>query len=58
MTKEELITKIAKDSQMSEKEVSQVISLFIEQVNKKLQEGETVDIPGFGNFTMSENKEK
>lgn len=56
MTKEELVSKIAKQAQMSEKEVGQIISLFIEQVNKKLGEGETVDIPGFGNFTMSENK--
>lgn len=56
MTKEELISQIAKQAEMPEKEVGQIISLFIEQVNQKLGEGEAVEIPGFGNFTVSENK--
>ena len=56
MTKEELVSKIAKEAGMAEKEVGEIINIFIGEVKKKLDEGETVDIPGFGNFTISGDK--
>lgn len=56
MTKEEMVLKISKQSGLAEKDVNQIISIFIGEVKKKLEAGETVDIPGFGNFTVNENK--
>jgi nucleoid DNA-binding protein len=56
MTKEEMVAKIAKDSSIDEAKVIQIINIFIEQVKTKLDEGEKVEIPGFGNFTSNDKK--
>lgn len=53
MTKDELISKIATESQLSETEVAKIIKIFIEEIKKKLDRGEKVEIPGYGNFTIS-----
>lgn len=56
MTKEELVKKIAKESKLSEQDTLKIINIFIEEVKTKLDAGEKVDIPGFGNFTTNPDK--
>lgn len=56
MTKDELIKKISSKSSLSEVEVFKVIDIFIEQIKTKLDQGEKIEIPGFGNFTLGDTK--
>ena len=56
MTKDELIAKIAKETDLKETDVAEIIKIFVEQVKEKLDHGETVEIPGFGNFMLSADK--
>ena len=52
MTKEELISDIAKKSDLKESEVANIIKIFVEEIKRKLDKGEKVEIPGFGNFSV------
>ena len=56
MTKEELVAEVAKKAGVKEEEASQIVKLFIEEVKTRLDKGEKVDIPGFGNFLLGEDK--
>lgn len=52
MTKDELISKIAKETDLKDEQVAHIIKVFVEQVKEKLDHGEKVEIPGFGNFMI------
>ena len=56
MTKEELISKIASQAGLEEDEVARIIKIFIKEIKDRLDRNETVDIPGFGNFTVGDQK--
>jgi len=54
MTKTELIHKVANDCGLSQKDVGSCLNSIIETIQKELQNGGDVVIPGFGAFSVTE----
>ena len=52
MTKTQLIDKIAKETELSKKNVAEVVDALLASVADTLAAGEAVQIAGFGNFTV------
>ncbi|MEW9033630.1 MAG: HU family DNA-binding protein, partial [Planifilum fimeticola] len=50
MNKQELISRIAKKSGMTKKDVETVINGFLDEVSAALSSGEKVQLIGFGTF--------
>lgn len=58
MNKSELITKIAKETNSTDVIAKKHLNAFLEIVTSALNEGEPVNLFGFGSFTAKEYKEK
>ena len=54
MTKTQLIDKIAKENEMTKKQVAEVVDVWIAAVEETLAAGENIQIAGFGSFTVKE----
>lgn len=54
MTKTQLIEKIAKENEMTKKQVTEVVDAWIAAVEDTLAAGDSVQIAGFGAFTVKE----
>ena len=54
MTKQELVTKIAKDANLSKKTAEDALNSFVNVVKGSLANGESVSLVGFGTFSVSE----
>lgn len=54
MNKAELITKIAEKGQMTKKEAEVALNAFKESVMEALEDGEKVQLVGFGTFEVRE----
>lgn len=54
MNKSELIAKVAETSGMSKKDVTQVVEAVFDAISEALQNGEKVQLVGFGNFEVRE----
>ena len=50
MNKNELITRIAKKSGMTKKDVETVVNQFLDEITLALEAGEKVQLIGFGTF--------
>jgi len=50
MNKEELVQEVSKKAKVTQKEVSEVLSTFIEVVEKTVSKGKKVTLVGFGTF--------
>ncbi|MEI7473492.1 MAG: HU family DNA-binding protein [bacterium] len=50
MNKEELVQEVAKKAKVTQKEVSEILSLFIDVVEKTVSKGKKVTLVGFGTF--------
>ena len=50
MNKEELVQEVAKKASVSQKEAAEVISAWIETVEKTVSKGKKVTLVGFGTF--------
>lgn len=50
MTKKELATAVAKNTDLTIAKSEEVLNEVLEQVKKSLREGDTVSLLGFGNF--------
>ncbi len=50
MNKEELVQEIAKKAKVTQKEASEVLSTFIDVVEKTVSKGKKVTLVGFGTF--------
>ena len=50
MNKEELVQEVAKKAKVTQKEVSEILSIFIEVVEKTVSKGKKVTLVGFGTF--------
>ena len=50
MNKEELVQEIAKKAKVTQKEASEVLSIFIDTVEKTVAKGKKVTLVGFGTF--------
>ena len=58
MNRVELIDAIAKDTNLSKKDVDAVIKSFIEVVTGELKDGGKVQLVGFGTFEVGERAER
>ncbi len=54
MTKTQLIDKIAKENDLTKKQVAQIVDATFAAIESSLVAGESVQIAGFGNFTVKE----
>lgn len=50
MNKEELVQEVAKKAKVTQKEVSEVLSVLIDTVEKTVSKGKKVTLVGFGTF--------
>lgn len=58
MNKNELITAIAEQTQLSRKDAEAAIKAFVDVVSEELKKGEKVQLTGFGVFEVSERCER
>ncbi|MBF0328874.1 MAG: HU family DNA-binding protein [Nitrospirae bacterium] len=56
MTKQELIEKVAKDSDLSKAAAGKAIDATIEAIKATLKKGQKVILIGFGSFSVSKRK--
>ena len=56
MTKEEMVTRIAKDCKISKRQANDAIKTFFDSVTTALKKGQKVSFVGFGTFTTSKRK--
>ncbi|GAC41864.1 HU family DNA-binding protein [Paenibacillus popilliae] len=54
MNKSELITEVAESTELSKKDVSKVVDAVFEAISSALQNGDKVQLVGFGNFEVRE----
>ena len=52
MNKQDLVTKIAKDAELSKTSASTVVDSFIDGITKALKKGDSVTLVGFGTFQV------
>ena len=58
MNKTELIDEIAKETGLTKKDSEAALKSFVSVVEKKLAEGDDVQIIGFGTFSIGERSER
>jgi len=58
MNKKELITALAKKTELPQKKIDLVLRELISIIQEKLQKGETIRLAGFGTFKVVERKER
>ncbi len=58
MTKAELISLIAKETGNEKAEVLNIVTSYMEEIKKSLEEGENVYLRGFGSFIVKKRAEK
>lgn len=56
MTKDDLISKVAEEAQVSKKEAGRAITIIIDSITEALKKGEKVSFVGFGTFAVAERK--
>lgn len=56
MTKDEMISKIAKDAGINKRQASDALGSFIENITTSLKKGKKVSFVGFGTFTVNRRK--
>ena len=58
MTKGEFVKAIAKKSGETQKTIDEILSAYQEVVLETLKSGETIKLVGFGNYEVSETKDR
>jgi DNA-binding protein HU-beta len=56
MTKEELITKAAKEAKISKAAAARAVNGAIDAIVKALKKGDRLILPGFGSFSVAKRK--
>lgn len=56
MTKAELIENIASETQLSKRQVSQIVEMIFSQIRSALQKGDRVALTPFGSFVVRARK--
>ena len=56
MTKNEMITKIAKDAKINKRQAGNALKSFFDNVTTNLKKGKKVSFVGFGTFSISKRK--
>jgi len=58
MNKEELVQEIAKKARYTQKEVSEILGVILEVVEKNVSKGKKVTLVGFGTFQAKKRAER
>ena len=58
MTKTELIDKVAQAAGLTKKDAAGAVNAVLETIEKALQNGEDIAMPGFGTFSVRESAER
>jgi DNA-binding protein HU-beta len=58
MNKTELVAAMAKETELSKKDVEAVLKSFVDVVTAKLKNGGKIQLVGFGTFEVSERAER
>lgn len=58
MNKEELVQEVAKKTKVTQKEVSEILNVLIEVVEKAVSKGKKVTLVGFGTFEPKKREER
>ncbi len=58
MTKDELVSKIAENSDQPKKVVNEFVAAFIEEITEAMKNGKRVSFVGFGTFEPKLRKER
>jgi len=58
MNKSELVSKVADKAQVSKKDTEKVVNAVFESISSALDEGDKVQIIGFGTFEVRSRKER
>jgi integration host factor subunit beta len=56
MNKSDLITVLAKESNLPVRKSEEIVNLFFETMSKALVDGDRIEVRGFGSFTVKEYK--
>ncbi|MEZ5359208.1 MAG: HU family DNA-binding protein [Candidatus Zixiibacteriota bacterium] len=56
MTKDQLITKMAKDANISKRAANEALKTFFDSVTTTLKKGQKVSFVGFGTFSTTKRK--
>jgi integration host factor subunit beta len=56
MTKAELVEKVSKEMDMSKKHTEIIVNTVIDSITKALQDGDKVELRGFGSFKIRERQ--
>jgi integration host factor subunit alpha len=51
-TKNDLVESLSRELDFSKKEVQEVVDALFETIREGLEKGNTIKLPGFGNFTV------
>ena len=58
MNKTELVAAMAKETNLSKKDVEDVLKSFVDVVSKELKNGGKIQLVGFGTFEVAERAER
>lgn len=56
MNKGDLVAKIAEDTDLTQKQVDEVVTALLEEVKKQVAKGEKITLTGFGTFSKRSRK--
>ena len=58
MNKEELVQEVSKKAKLTQKDVAEILSTFVEVVEKTVAKGKKVTLVGFGTFDSRKRSER
>ena len=58
MNKKELVAKLAEEKDLTKARAEELVDAIIGTISEELIKGETVKVPGFGNFVVKTRKER
>ena len=58
MNKEELVQEVAKKAKVTQKDVGEILSVFVEVIEKTVSKGKKVTLVGFGTFQSRKRAER
>lgn len=56
LTKKDIISNLAENSNLTKKEITEIVDDALTQIFNALEQGKTVDLAGFGKFEITERK--
>ena len=58
MTKAEIVEAVRQSTDLSQKEAVELVESVFEMIRERLEKGEDIKLPGFGNFMVKQKRER